>query len=72
MKLLYAQLLVLQLTINNTLIYDNLLSTTNIGFATYDHADTVVVTSNVTEHTENTGFAILPLMCISIKPFDYA
>ena len=55
MKLLYAQVLIQQLTINVTLIYDNLFSATNIGFALYNRAGSVVVTSNVAEHTENTG-----------------
>ena len=53
-KLLYAQLLLRQIAINDTLIYENLFSPTNIGLASYNRADSVVVTTNVTEHTENT------------------
>ena len=53
-KLLYAQLLLKQLAINDTLIYENLFSPTNIGLASHNHADSVVVKSNITEHTENT------------------
>ena len=55
MYCVYAQLLLQQLTINDTLTYDDLFSTTKIGLASYHHADSVVVKSNVTEHTEMTG-----------------
>ena len=37
------------------LLYENLYSTSNIGLALYYHTEFVVVTSNVTEHTESTG-----------------
>ena len=52
-KLLYAQLLLRQLAMNDALIYENLFSPTNIGFASHNRTDSVVVTSNVAEHTEN-------------------
>ena len=54
MKLLFAQILLKQLAINDTLIYENQFSQTNIGLASNNCADSVVVTSNITEHTENT------------------
>ena len=47
-KPLYAQLLPQQLTVD-TLIHENLSSTTNIGKALHNRADSVVVLS--TEHT---------------------
>ena len=52
--LYYYQLLIQHLTINDTLIDENLFGTTNIGLALYNHADSVVDMSNVTAHTENT------------------
>ena len=52
--LLYVQLLIQKLAIDDTLIYENLFGTTNICLASYNCADSVVVTSNVPEHTENT------------------
>ena len=61
---LHAQLLPKQLAIDDTPIYDNLLSPTNIGLASYNHTDSVVVTSNVTEHTENTDIYNSTSICI--------
>ena len=48
---LYGQLLIRQLAIDDILIYENLFSPTNIGLASYNRADSVVVTSYVTEYT---------------------
>ena len=47
-----------KLTIDDTLIYENLLRITNIVLASYNRADSVLVTSNVTELTENIRICI--------------
>ena len=54
MKLLCAQPLQKQLAIDDTLIYENIFSPANIGLASHNSANSVVVTSNVAEHTEST------------------
>ena len=49
-ELSYVRLLLQQLTVNDTLTYENLF--TNVGLALYHCADSVVVSSNVTEYTQ--------------------